>query len=299
VSALASSPLVARVRSELAARPRRPEPRLAKLVAVDAHEGPAFVADEEALYFTSVPRRHLGGPVVDIRRLDLRSLAVTIVRRDANAANGMCLDRDGSLLVCEQGQFASPARIARVDRRTGASQTVVEAWRGRPLNSPNDVVVRSDGTIWFTDPSYGYLQGFRPRPQAGDHVYRHDPRTGRTVAVARGLDKPNGLAFSPDERMLYVADNGAPRRLLAYDVRGGRLTGRRTLFMTSAGHPDGVKVDHLGRIFCTSAAGVEIRSASGALLRVLPLPGAVNFCFGPPGLLFITSDTAIWLAKGI
>ncbi len=165
--------------------------------------------------------------MVDIRRLDLPTGEVMTVRADANMANGMCLDRGGSLLICEQGGFERPARISRLDLLTGDAETVVDACNGVSLNSPNDVVVRPDGTIWFTDPSYGHLQGFRPPPQTGDHVYRHDPRTGETAVVARGFDKPNGLAFSPDEEVLYVADNGAPHHLLAFDATGDRLRRRR------------------------------------------------------------------------
>ena len=299
MSTVAASPFASRVRDELVAQRRRP-PRLAKLVDADAHEGPVFVAEEPALYFTTTSRGGSRRPVVDVRRLDLRSLRITTVRADANVANGMCLDRDGSLLVCEQGTFERPARIARMDRATGETETVVDAWRGRPLNSPNDVVVRSDGTIWFTDPSYGHLQGFRPPPSAGDHVYRHDPATGRTAVVLRGFDKPNGLAFSPDERILYVADNGAPHRLMAFDVRGGRLTAHRVVGVTSPGHPDGVKVDRLGRILHTTAQGIAVRSSSGMRLGEISLPGAVNFAFGEPhGSLLITTDTAIWHARGV
>ena len=181
----------------------------AVVVEVDAHEGPVYVPDEHALYFTSVP-----APDVAIKRLSLASGEVSVLRADANAANGMALHPDGRLLVCEQGTRSSPARISLVDRATGAAETVVDGWGGLPLNSPNDVVVKRDGTVWFTDPSYGFLQGFRPAPALGDFVYRHDPRTGETTVVAEGFDKPNGLAFSPDERVLYVGDSGrehAPR----------------------------------------------------------------------------------------
>jgi gluconolactonase len=202
-------------------------PQLSRLAATAAHEGPVYVAGEDTLYFTSVPRPGDAGPVVDVRRLDLPTGEVMTVRADANMANGMCLDRGGSLLICEQGGFERPARISRLDLLTGDAETVVDACNGVSLNSPNDVVVRSDGTIWFTDPSYGHLQGFRPPPQTGDHVYRHDPRTGETAVVARGFDKPNGLAFSPDEEVLYVADNGAPHHLLAFDASGDRLRRRR------------------------------------------------------------------------
>src|SRR4051794_11013600 len=170
------------------------------IAATDAHEGPVYVAAEHALYFTSLPRDLR----VDVKRLDLTSGAVNTVRERANMANGMTLASDGRLLVCEQGGLTASAQIAALDTATGASETLVDGWRGVPLNSPNDVVVAGDGAIWFTDPSYGFLQAFRPLPQSGDYVYRHDPLSGETTVVADSFDKPNGLAFSPDGSVLYV-----------------------------------------------------------------------------------------------
>ena len=120
---------------------------------------------------------------------------------DANAANGMTLAPDGRLLVCEQGTMDAPARISAVDPMTGEAEAVVDALAGLPLNSPNDVVVKRDGTIWFTDPSYGFLQDFRPEPAHGDFVHRFDPVTAQLTVVASDFDKPNGLAFSPDENV--------------------------------------------------------------------------------------------------
>jgi gluconolactonase len=269
------------------------------VATTDAHEGPVYAADEHALYFTTKP---VPGdpPRVDIKRLDLATRSITVVRPDANVANGMALGPDGRLIVCEQGSFREPARISAVDRHSGAAQTLADNSRGRPFNSPNDVVVARDGAIWFTDPSYGYLQGFRPRPSAGDHVYRHDPATGETARVARSVcfDKPNGLAFSPDERVLYVADNGAAHHLLAFDVAGGRLHARRVIADGTPDHPDGLKVDGRGRIYASASTGVRIHAPDGPLLGEIHLPGAVNFCFGPD-CLFITTDTAIVAAKGL
>jgi gluconolactonase len=253
-----------------------------------------YAADDHALYFTSVRRER-----VAIKRLDVASAEITIVREDANSANGMTLDRDGRLIVCEQGTMAEPARITRLDRGTGEIETLVDSYDGLPLNSPNDVVVRSDGTIWFTDPSYGYLQGFRPEPKLGDHVYRYDPASGTLEVAAAGFDKPNGLAFAPDERVLYVGDNGTPKELLAFDVADdGRLSGKRVLATSSGDHPDGIKVDEDGRIYASSPRGVEIRSPGGELLGLIDLPGAVIFTFGGPDrdVLYITADTAIWAA---
>jgi gluconolactonase len=174
-------------------------PALSLFAAVDAHEGPVYFADEDALYFTTLPRPAADRtPSVQIKRLALDDPdAVSVLVAEANGANGMAPDRDGRLVVCEQGSRWAPARISRLDRTTGDRTAVVEDWRGLPLNSPNDVVVAGDGAIWFTDPSYGHLQGFRPEPAVGDFVYRHDPDTGQTVVVADGFDKPNGIAFSP------------------------------------------------------------------------------------------------------
>jgi gluconolactonase len=259
---------------------------------LDAHEGPVYVPDEHALYFTSLPRPGDTAPVVDIKRLDLGSGEDTVLVPDARMANGMALDHYGALIVCEQGTFTLPAAIARVNRFTGERETVVDA----PLNSPNDVVVKSDGTIWFTDPSYGWLQGFRPEPAGSDAVYRYDPRTGELALVAEGFYKPNGLCFSPGETTLYVGDSGAPRHVKAFDVVDGRaLAGERVLAEIEPGYPDGMKVDAEGRLYVSFAGGVQMLSPTGEPLDEIALPGAVNFCFGGPDndVLFITADTAI------
>jgi gluconolactonase len=261
--------------------------RLEHLVDVDAHEGPVYVAGEDALYFSSVPRP---GPRVDIKRLDLRSLTVSVVSEDAAAANGMALGHDGRLVVCEQIVGA----VAAVDRTTGERELLVDGF-----NSPNDVVVKSDGTIWFTDPSYGWLQGFRPPPQRRDAVHRFDPRTGVVTEVAHSFDKPNGLCFSPGERTLYVADNGEPHHLKAFDVvDGSRLECERVIHVSSPEHPDGLKSDAEGRLYASFSNGVQVLTPDGALLDEIELPDAVNFCFGGPGrdVLFITADTAIYAA---
>jgi gluconolactonase len=210
----------------------------------------------------------------------------------------MALHPDGRLLVCEQGTRSSPARISLVDRGTGAADTVVDGWGGLPLNSPNDVVVKGDGTVWFTDPSYGFLQGFRPAPALGDFVYRHDPRTGETTVVAEGFDKPNGLAFSPDERILYVGDSGEQtHRVEAFDVVNGRaLTGRRLFAVIDPGYPDGIKVDAGGLVYVASCRGVQIFAPDGSTVGRIAVPGAVNLAFAGAGRVYVTADTAVWTA---
>jgi gluconolactonase len=277
---------------------------------IDAHEGPVYVPEEDALYFTTLPQRDARGvPRVQIKRLSLDGEA-SVVRADANAANGMALGRDGRLLVCEQGTPSTPARITAFHPASGAVEVLVDSWRGLPLNSPNDVVQASDGAIWFTDPSYGFLQGFRPRPVVGDRVYRFDPASGRLEVVADGLDKPNGLALAPDERTLYVTDSGAnqepgsfyPDRahhVVAFDVARSSLANQRVFAEVSPGFPDGIKCDADGRVYVSSFSGVQVFAAGGERLGEIELPGAVNFCFGGTGrnVLFITTDTAVHAAE--
>jgi len=287
-----------------------PDPRLELLIGTEAHEGPVHAADENALYVTA----HSGIRRIDLDggRLPLPAGAATTVHAGVTNPNGMTMDRDGRLVVCEQGSFERPARISRLDRRTGALETLVEDVDGAPLNSPNDVIVAADGAVWFTDPSYGHLQGFRPAPALPDRVYRHDPATGRTAPVADGFDKPNGLVLSPDGRTLYVGDSGAdggvaggfdparPHWIDAWDVGAdGALSGRRRFGTPAAGVPDGMATDAGGRLYSSFAGGVEVRAPDGALLGEIRLPGAVNLTFGGPGrdLLLITADTAVWAAR--
>jgi len=246
-----------------------------RLVETDAHEGPVYVVEEDALYFTT------SRPRVEIRRLDLARGRVKTVRAETGVANGMTLDHDGRLLVCEQ----QPAAITRVDRASGESETVVDAYRGVPLNSPNDVVVTRDGAIWFTDPSYAHVQGFGPEPQLPDAVYRY--ADGELTMAADGFEKPNGLAFSPDERVLYVGDSEACV-IWAFE------DGQRRLFAEIApGYPDGLKVDGAGRVYSTAGDGIQVFDPDGRRAASIPSPGAVNFTFGD-GALFITTDNAIW-----
>lgn len=299
-----------------------PDPRFYEVIDARAHEGPVYVRDEEALYFTSTPAASdvpiAGSKEVAVQRIPvgdgdfpLDPGAVTTVLASSNVANGMTLDREGRLVICEQGTKGTPARISRMDLRTREVETVVDAWRGLRFNSPNDVVVKSDGTVWFTDPSYGALQGFKDAPLVGDYVYRHDPATGETSVVADSFDKPNGLAFSPDESILYVNDSGAiqgpgtyfpdrPHHLRAFDVVGGRsLAGDRLFAVVSPGIPDGLKVDSEGRVYSSSASGLQVFDTGGRLIGEILAAGVANFTFGGPGndVLYILADTVIWAAE--
>jgi gluconolactonase len=273
-----------------AMRPSREVVQPEKVAEVDAHEGPVCVPEEDALYFTTLPLPGDDGPRVDIKRLALDSMTVSVVRPDAGAANGMTLSPDGRLVVCEQLGGA----LSLVDRSSGARRLLVDGF-----NSPNDVVVKSDGTIWFTDPSYGWLQGFRSRPLLRDAVRRYDPQTGEVTMAAKSLDKPNGLCFSPDESVLYVTDSGAGHHIKAFDVvADGSLAGERVLADFEPMHPDGIKVDSDGRVYASFPGGVRVLQPDGEVAGEIELPGAVNFCFGGPerDVLFITADTAIYAA---
>ena len=279
-------------------------PSLVKVADVDAHEGPVYIRGENALYFTSLP------PEAHVKRLDLTGGDVSEVDTGVCAPNGMTLDRASRLVICEQGSLDSLARIARHNLSTGLTETLADNFGGAALNSPNDVAVKSDGTIWFTDPSYGHLQGFRPEPEAGDFVYRYDPSSGSLTVVADSLVKPNGIAFSPHEQTLYVTDSGAnqepgsfhpslPHHIIAFDLRDNRHLGPARLFaVTTPGFPDGLKVDVAGRVYASAFSGVQVFNPAGDLIGEINLPGAVNFCFGPD-CLYITTDTAIVAAKGL
>ena len=290
--------------------------RRLRLIETNAHEGPVYVAAEHALYFTTVPEP--GPRNIAIKRLALIGNAfpftagpVETVRQPSNMANGMTLDRKGRLVICEQGTTAEPARISRMTLRTRALKTVVDRWRGLRFNSPNDVVVKSDGAVWFTDPNYGEIQGFKPPPEVGAFVYRHDPATGETAVVADSFNKPNGLAFSPDESVLYITDTGAnqapgtyfanlPHHVRAFDVHRGRhLRNDRLFAVVSPGCPDGIKVDTKGRVYTSSETGVQVFTPQGDLLGEIMAPGVANFTFGGPknDVLFILGDTQIWQAK--
>ncbi|MGY1699430.1 SMP-30/gluconolactonase/LRE family protein [Geodermatophilus sp. SYSU D00766] len=313
VTATAADAFVAADRDFAAVTGRRPS--LEVLVRCDAHEGPTYLPEEDALYVTTTPVGRPPGALVrrialDGDRAGLDAARVSTVPAAAVVPNGMTAWARG-LLVCDQGGFDAPARLSSLDPRTGATTAVVARHEGRPLNSPNDVVVRRDGTVWFTDPSYGHLQHFRPAPRLPDAVYRFDPGTGDLRVVADDLDKPNGLAFSPDGSVLYVADSGAvqgpgsvdpgrPHSVHAYDVVGGDALGaRRLLDVTPVGTPDGLAVDTAGRVYVCCGDGVRVLRPDGTLLGRIAVPGgAVNLTFGgrDRDRLFITADTAVWVA---
>lgn len=252
-------------------------------------EGPAWFGAGRYLVFSDIPNNRL-------MRFDETDGSVSAFRNPSNNCNGNTVDNQGRLVTCEH--------LARRVTRTGhdGSITVIaDAYKGKRLNSPNDVVVRRDGTIWFTDPSYGIMtdyEGDRAQmEQDGCHVYCVDPASGDMTRVANDFDKPNGLAFSPDEKTLYVADSGKPKHMRKFDVDGTKLTDQGVFATCTAGLFDGFRVDRNGNVWSSAADGVHCLAPDGTLIGKVRIPELVsNVCFGGPkrNRLFITGRTSLY-----
>ena len=255
-------------------------------------EGPVWVAKGKGrLIFSNIPDNEL-------KQWDAANGLATF-RTDTHAANGNCLDLKGHLISCEGG-----ARRVSITENDGSVRVLVDQIGGKKFNAPNDVVVKSDGTVWFTDPDYGL--GNKPPEVPGMYVYRLEPKTGKIAAVVTDCDHPNGLCFSPDEKRLYVADSGKPHHIKLYDVdKAGKLSGGRIFCVIDKGVPDGIRCDTLGRMFSSAGDGVQIFNLNGELIGKILVPETpANLCFGGRNhrTLFITARTSLYcidvLAKG-
>lgn len=281
------------------------DPRLAEIIAPDAQmeplatgfqflEGPVWLPDKRALIFSDIPgdamyRWDDGG-------------GAAVFRQPSHKANGNTLDREGRILTCEHA-------TSRVVRQEGDGHLAVLAshYDGKELNSPNDIVVRSDGAIYFTDPNFGRrpTRYGAPRPQqlAFQAVFRLDPATGVLVPVADDFDQPNGLCFSLDETQLFV--NDSPRgHIRVFDVLpdGGLRGGRVWAEVRGAGPgvPDGMKIDSLGNLYCAGPGGIHVFDPGAVCLGVIHLPEqTANFCWGGADLrdLFICASTTLWRVR--
>lgn len=256
-------------------------------------EGPTWLRAQGVLVFSDIPQNEL--------KQWSPTAGVSTFRQPSHNANGNTTDLQGRLLTCEH----SGRRVARLES-DGTVRTVVDQFEGRKLNSPNDVIVRSDGTIWFTDPEYGLRMNPQTkqregREQPANHVFRHDPKTGRTTAVVKDFVQPNGLAFSPDERRLYVADSGAPKHIRVFDVQpDGMLSTGRVFCTIDRGVPDGIRVDADGRVWSSAGDGVQIFAPDGRLIgRILVPESPANLCFGGADgrTLFITARKSLYAVK--
>lgn len=256
-------------------------------------EGPVWFGDANCLLFSDIPNNRI------MRWTP--GAGITVYREPSNYANGHTRDKQGRLISCEHGT----RRVTRTEH-DGSVSVLADGFDGKRLNSPNDVVVKSDGSIWFTDPHYGIMtnyEGYKSEQELPCNVYRIDPSDGGTVAVVTDMACPNGLAFSSDETTLYVSDTGkmfdpeARRHIRSYDVDGTATSGGKHFHTVESGAADGFRVDEDGNIWSSAADGVHCISPSGDLMGKILVPELVsNVCFGGRAKhqLFITSTTGLY-----
>lgn len=255
-------------------------------------EGPAYFPAGRYLVFSDIPNDR-------VLRYDETTGAVGVFRAPAGYTNGHTVDRQGRLISCEHGN----RRVTRTEP-DGSITVLADRYRGKRFNSPNDVVERSDGTIWFTDPSYGIDSDYEghqaPSEIGGCHVYRVTPGTGEVQLVADDFDRPNGLAFSLDERRLYISDSRRGH-LRVFDVaEDGTLSGGEVFATCDAGTFDGIRLDHAGRIWVAAHDGVHCFDPDGTLIGKLRLPEiAANLTFGGPKRndMYITATSSLYAVR--
>jgi gluconolactonase len=259
-------------------------------------EGPAYFQAGRYLVWSDIPNDRM-------LRWDDTTGAVGVFRQPAGYTNGHTVDRQGRLVSCEHGN----RRVTRTEH-DGSITVIADRFEGKRLNSPNDVVVKSDGSIWFTDPSYGIdsdYEGHKAESEIGAcYVYRVDPQTGACRVVADDFVRPNGLAFSPDERRLYIVDTGAshvlngPRHMRVFDVaEDGALSGGAIFATCTVGAFDGFRLDTEGRIWTSAGDGVHCYDPDGTLLGKVYVPEPVaNVVFGWPkrNRLFICATSSLY-----
>lgn len=259
-------------------------------------EGPVWLAESHRIRFSDIPNDR-------ILEFDAASGSTSVFRRSVGYANGRTLDRSGRVVECSHGR-----RAVELADRDGTPRTIVDRWENHRFNSPNDVVVASDGAVWFTDPPYGIhssgREGYPGEPEyEGCFVFRHDPATGTTRPVITDMTHPNGLAFSPDESVLYVADSGrlwiddGPHHVRRYRVSGAEVGEGEVFAVVEHGVPDGMRVDEHGRLWVAAADGVHVLRPDGTPAGFVPVPEVVgNLCFGGPDGhdLYITASTSLY-----
>jgi gluconolactonase len=250
-------------------------------------EGPVWQKDRSRLIFSDIPESTMYQLVEGV---------VSVYRKPSDKANASAFDPAGRLVTCQH----ATSRVVR-EEADGSLTVVADAWEGRELNSPNDVIVASDGTIIFTDPTFGRQEYFgvpRPVPQARRGVYAVDP-SGAIRCLANDFLQPNGLCLSADESVLFVNDTER-RHIRRFDYVDGRVSGGEVwaeITGEGAGDPDGLKVDDRGNVFCTGPGGVHVFSPDGELLGVIRVPnGVANFGWGGEGLriLFFCAGSSLF-----
>ena len=261
-------------------------------------EGPVWTnRDGGYLIFSDIPRHEL--------KKWSQKEGVTTFRAPSNN-NGNTRDSQGTLITAEH----DGRRVVRTGT-DGTIDVLVDRYQGKRLNSPNDVVVKRDGTIWFTDPPYGLPNRTEGKELDKNYVFRFDPKSGQLTTLVDDFDMPNGLAFSPDERILYIADSGKPAHIRAFDVRDdGSITNDRVFCTLDKGIPDGFRCDTEGRVWTSAGDGVHLFATDGSLIGKIITPDApgrfdpnkigpevpANVCFGGPqwSTLYITACTSLY-----
>lgn len=259
-------------------------------------EGPVWIGDGRCLLWTDLPNDR-------ILRWDEQTGTVASYRSPSNKANGLTRDRQGRLIACEHG-----SRSVTRTEYNGSITVLAEHYEGKRFNSPNDVIVKSDDSIWFTDPPFGLVSDYMGsigEAELPGNVYRIDPQNGQVSCVADDIDGPNGLAFSPDEKTLYIVESRSrPRAIRVYDVVDGRrLSNSRVLIDAKDGAPDGFRVDIDGNLWCgwgTGSAeldGVRVFAPDGTPIGHIDLPErCANLCFGGPrrNRLFMAASSSLY-----
>jgi gluconolactonase len=258
-------------------------------------EGLVYFADQRCLLFSDLPNNR-------ILRFDEQTSQVTVFRVDSNFSNGNTRDRQRRLITCEH----RGRRVTRTEY-DGTITVLADRYDGKRLNSPNDVVVKSDGTVRFTDPTYGIsaaYEGGKAESEIGRcNVYCFDPRNGSLRIVIDDFRRANGLAFSPDEKSLYIVDSGfwpnpdGPHHIRAFEVADGKSSKDRGIAEVSLGIPDGFRVDIDGNIWTSAGDGVPCITPDGDLIGKIPVPEKVaNVCFGGPTRdgLYICGHTSLY-----
>jgi gluconolactonase len=266
----------------------------------DWAEGPVWLDDIQELRFSDIPNNRMMSWSQD--------KGLRVFRQPSQRSNGNTLDRTGAMISCEHG-----GRCISQTGKDGSYKVLATHWNGKRLNSPNDVVVKRDGSVWFTDPPYGIIsdhEGIRAESEIGsNNVYRIDPETWQVDVVADDFDRPNGLAFSPDESVLYIADSGRarghgfgfddarPHHVRALDVIDGRKLGKSRVVAEIDMVPDGLRVDTEGLLWISAEDGVHCYTPSGARLGRILVPEVVaNLTFGGSqrSRLFISATSSIY-----
>ena len=255
-------------------------------------EGPVYLKSKEIIVWSDIPFNRM-------LYYDTKDNSTGVFRNPSNFSNGNSTDLKGNLISAEHGRTA----ISKTNKY-GEVSIISNKYNGKKLNSPNDLITKSDGTIWFTDPQYGIRTNFEgyqsPSELEFNGVYMIE-NNGKTHLMTSEIEGPNGIAFSPDEKTLYVTDTGTSGLIYSFKVAKNKISNKKIFAKPRPGSPDGIKVDVNGNVFSSAWDGVQIFSPKGDLLAKIQLPEqrTANLCFGGTNYdqLYITSDKSLYSIK--